>query len=372
MTSRSSREILLRRRAIAPLRAGLLLALSACSGGATAPAVSGLDRDLVAAGIARIEAGVYGDVHSLLVYLDGQPVVEEYFHGTGPATRMSIESVTKSISSVLVGLAMEEGTLPLGIETPVLELFPEYTSIENPGPLKDSMRIRHVLTMTAGLAWDEWTLEYQHPLNSWNRLLAAPDWTCFVLDQPMVAPPGSQFVYNTGASLLLSRVIEQATGASAAEYADQRLFAPLGITDWAWPQSPEGHSITGEDLEITPPDMAKLGLLLLDDGRWNGQQLIPEAWIELSTSPHVGHDDGVESFEYGFHWWRFRNDLTVAAVLDTNDAYFAWGNGGQFIVIVPHLRMVVVMTAANYTSGDVDSIVQLALLRDYLFPAVGD
>lgn len=349
-----------------------LAALSACSDDPAAPIVQGLDRAVLNEGVAQIEAGEYGDVHSLLVYRNDQLVLEEYFHGTGPQTRMSIESATKSIASVLVGMALADGTLPHGVETPVLSLFPEYGTVDNPSALKDAMRLEDVLTMTTGLAWDEWTLEYQHPLNSWQQMRAAPDWTKYVLDRPMVAAPGAHFVYNTGASLLLSRAVEQAVGLTVAQYAGHTLFEALDIEGWTWPSSPEGHSITGDDLELTPPEMAKIGLLLLDSGRWRGEQVVPEAWIGVSTAAHVRYAHGIETFEYGYQWWRFRDDLSVAALLETNDAYFAWGNGGQFIIVVPHLRLVVVMTGANYTGGDVDSVVQLALFRDHVLAAVAE
>jgi CubicO group peptidase (beta-lactamase class C family) len=225
------------------------------------------DRSVLRAGVERIVAGDYGDVHSLIVYRNDELVLEEYFHGTGPRARMSIESATKSIASVLVGAALASGNLPGGIDTPVLDLFPEYATVLNPGALKASMRIEDVLTMRTGFAWDEWTLPYEHPLHSWRQMLAAPDWSKFVLDRPMAAAPGTHFVYNTGASLLLSRVVEQATGLTTAAFAQDVLFDPLGITGWVWPSSPEGHSITGEDLELTPRDMAKIGLLLLSEGQ---------------------------------------------------------------------------------------------------------
>jgi len=351
-------------------RALLLCGLAACSDEPTGPVVQGLDRAVLDAGVARIEAGEFGDVHSVIVYRNDELVLEEYFHGTGPQTRMSIESATKSIASVLVGMALTGGALPDGVETPVLSLFPEYAAVANPSPQKDAMRLEDVLTMRTGLAWDEWTLEYQHPLNSWQQMRATPDWTRYVLDRPMVAAPATHFVYNTGASLLLSRVVEQAAGLSAAAYADQTLFDALDIDGWTWPSSPEGHSVTGEDLELTPPEMARIGLLLLNGGRWNGSQVVPEDWIAVSTAAHVTYAHGIQTFEYGYQWWRFRDDLSVAALLESNDAFFAWGSGGQFIIVVPHLSLVVVMTGANYTSGDVDSAVQLALFRDHVLAAV--
>jgi CubicO group peptidase (beta-lactamase class C family) len=282
---------------------------------------------------------------------------------------MSIESVTKSVTSALLGMALAEGTLPNGLDTPILSLFPEYGSVENPSAAKDAIRLEDVLTMTSGLAWDEWTLPYQHPLNSWNQMLAQPDWSRFVLDRPMVSDPGTHFVYNTGGSLLLSRAIEQATGTTVAEFAAEGLFAPIGITSWAWPSSPEGHSITGDDLELTPIGMARIGRLFLNGGVWNGEQIVPAEWVDLSTATHVGYAEGVETFEYGYHWWRFRDDLSVAAALAVNDAYFAWGNGGQFIIVVPHMDLIVVMTGENYTGGDVDSSIQLTFFRDYILPA---
>lgn len=360
------------KRGVLVLLGALVIVLPSCSEGPTGPTIQGLDRSVLEAGVARILAGDYGAVQSLLVYRSDELVLEEYFDGTGPGTRMSVESVTKSVSSMLVGRALEEGDLPDGIDTPLLEIFPQYETVENPGPLKSAIRIEDVLTMTSGLAWDEWTLEYTHPLNSWVQMMAAPDWTKYVLDRRMLYEPGTRFVYSTGGSLLLSSVVERAVGMTVAEYAEETLFDALGIADWRWPSSPEGHSLTGDDLELTPPDMALIGRLALNGGRWNGEQVVPTDWIELSTAAHVGYDEGVQQLEYGYQWWRFRDDLTIGSVLGINDAYFAWGNGGQFIIVVPHLEMVVVMTGANYSTGDVDSSTQLFLFRDYILPAVVD
>jgi CubicO group peptidase (beta-lactamase class C family) len=331
-----------------------------------------LDQRVLDAGVARIVAGDYGAIRSLIVYRNDEVVLEEYFAGTGPGTRMSVESVTKSITSALLGIALADGALPSGIDTGLLDLFPEYGTVENPSALKDSIRVEDVLTMTAGLAWDEWTLPYAHPLNSWQQMMAAPDWTKFVLDRTMVATPGTHFRYSTGGSLLLSGIIERVTGLTAEGYAEQTLFASLDIESWLWPQSPEGHSLGGDDLQLTPRDMVKFGRLFLAGGVWEGEQVVPADWIAQSTASHVGYAEGVETFEYGFQWWRFRDDLTVAAALGTNDAYFAWGNGGQFVIVVPHLEMVVVMTGGNYSNTDVDSTVQLELFRDYILAAVVD
>ena len=166
------------------------------------------------------------------------------------------------------------------------------------------MTLEHVLTMTTGIKWDESTVTYTDPANSCANMEKSQDWIQFVLDQPMADAPGAKFVYNSGATELLSYLIKKGTGKQAHEYAAEHLFGPLGITDTYWKTTPTGLADTEGGLYLTARDLAKIGYLYLHDGVWDGRRLLPEGWVKASTSPKVDTRPGVErSRRYGYQWW---------------------------------------------------------------------
>jgi CubicO group peptidase (beta-lactamase class C family) len=251
----------------------------------------------------------------------------------------TMQSVSKSITSLLIGIAIGRGELP-GVEAPVLDHLKGYRPSGDPRQAR--MHIRHVLAMTTGIGWDEDSVPYTDPANSCARMEASRDWVQFVLDQPMVEEPGARFVYNSGATQLLSAVLRQATGASADDYARERLFGPLGIERFHWKRTPTGLPDTEGGLYLAPRDLAKLGLLLLRDGVWEGGRVLPQGWVRDSTARSVVADaDADKPYDYGFQWW------LVPESTKRPRAIVALGYGGQRLLVVPSLDLVAVFTGWN-------------------------
>ncbi len=188
-----------------------------------------------------------------------------------------MQSVTKSVTSALIGVAIGRGEIA-GVDVPVTDFLGDY-EIANLDEWKQSMTLRDLLTMRAGIAWDEDTVPYTDPANSCAGMENSDDWIQFVIDQPMSDQPGERFVYNSGASQLLSLIIKKATGRHVDEYAREHLFGPLGITGFAWKTTPTGHPDTEGGLYLIPRDLAKIGYLYLMDGVWDGARVLPEGWV---------------------------------------------------------------------------------------------
>lgn len=287
-----------------------------------------------------ITAGAYGDVHSVLVVRSGRLAYEEYFGDGSPAALHRVYSVTKSVAATLVGVAWDRGFIQ-DLDRPLLEFFPEYASVANPEG-KHAITLRHALRMRTGLEWDEWATSYNDPSNPTNGLYLSQDWMKFVLDLPLAAEPGTVFAYNSGVSMLLSGVIRNATGRRAADFADDVLFGHLGIEQLHWLEGPDEIDNTGWGLSLRSRDMARIGQLYLQRGVWNGERILSEAWIDASTEGATRFASG---WGYGFQWW-----LVPPARGDSAAAWIpsAWGWGGQFIIVVPHLDAVIVTTQGNY------------------------
>ena len=299
--------------------------------------------------VQKIANGDYGDINSLLVIRDQYLVLEKYFSPEyhGREYIQTIRSATKSITSVLIGIAIEQGKI-VGVQTKLLDYYPEYKSPGNKDSAKRKITLEQVLTMTSGIQWAE--IPYSNPDNDVYKMHRSPDWIKYVLERPMDLSPGN-FVYNSGGAVLLSGILKYSTGESAEEFAIDHLFQPLGIKKWTWSLGMNGITNTGWGLSMRRLDMARMGILLLKGGRWHEKQLVPREWIQISTRSHVTTrilDKDLTKFEYGYQWWRFTDHDTTVSNLAINDVYFAWGYGGQFIFVIPHLDMVVVSTGDNY------------------------
>jgi CubicO group peptidase (beta-lactamase class C family) len=289
-------------------------------------------------------------------------------------------SATKSITSALVGIALDQHKIS-GVDQKALPFFPDYNHLANLDERKKSITIADLLTMTAGYRWDEISGPYiklfatffkgedvYSNKNDGGKLAQSNDWIKYMLDYPMKTVPGDEFVYNSGCSILLSGILKKATGQSAEAFAAKNLFEAIGITDWQWETGPGGITNTGGGLRLHPVDMAMFGYLYLKNGRYSSKQLISENWVKESTTKKVlnikmPRQKVLE--DYGYHWWRFA-DETVRSHLKTNDLFFAKGGGGQFIFVIPHLEMVVVVTAENWR----DMVWEYGILFDYILPAV--
>jgi len=341
----------------------------AAEGMAAAP-LEAFDRDLA--------AGKYGNVDAMLVIRHGRVVFEKtydhsadymrrfagkgapgiynyydpgwhpYYKGTKLHT---MQSVSKSVTSALVGIAIGEGKIP-GVDAKAMPYFADFKV--PPDPRRDRMTLADILTMRTGIRWDEESTEYTDPRNNCAVMEGSEDWVRYVLEQPMAADPGTAFVYNSGATELLSYLIWKTTGKQADDYAKERLFTPLGI-EYFWKRTPKGLADTEGGLYLTPRDLAKIGDLYLHDGVWDGKRLLPEGWAAASTKPRTKTNE--KGYEYGYQWWVMPKGEGLS-----HAGYNAWGYGGQLLLVVPELDLIAVFTGWNiYDTPSLDP--RLALGR---------
>ncbi len=304
------------------------------------PASVGLDPAALEDFEAAVAAGEAGTLSSTLILRDGVLVYERYWGDWGPGDVHVVYSVTKSVTSLLVGIAHADGLLA-DLDTPILDLLPEYAALPWPNG-RPEITLEHVLTMRAGFAWDELSSDYNDGGNPVAELVGSPDWAEYVLTLPREAEPGAAFVYNSGVSMLMGALLGVRTGESAEAYAARELFGPLDIEEWAWSEGPGGLTNTGWGLRLRPRDMAAIGQLVLQEGEWEGEQLVPGAWLDASREAATRFTDGTG---YGYQWWLPVEDGGPRPMA-------AWGYGGQFIVVIPSLDVVIAATAENFgTSG---------------------
>lgn len=298
--------------------------------------------DIDSAALAAIDAGALSYLDSLIVIRDGYIVYERYFNGYDATTIHDIASVTKSWTSALVGIARERGDVT-NLDAPLPDLLPGYFAAGAHGD-KRAITLRHLLMMRSGIEYDENRLdrgEYGGPE------LLQQDVTEIALGFPMAHTPGEAWNYSTLDSQLISAVIGEATGVPMHAYAEQHLFAPLGIRDYEWLTDGIGTTIGGQNLSMTPRDMAKLGLLYLHNGAWEGRQVVPATWVRESTTPQneafyvpTGQVEPIGF--YGYQWWLWEDSWYNGMSEGIN----AMGYAGQNILILPRLNMLIVTTAA--------------------------
>lgn len=329
------------------------------------PGDVGLDPGPLAELFGTIDAGDIETLHAVIVVRNGKIVFEKYSGDFGRDDLQYTASVSKSVGSILFGMTLADGAFrTIGderLETPLPVLLPEYSSALESDPRKAQIRLRHILTMSAGFEWDEQSHPYSDPRNDWNRASRSQDPVELVLARPLVAPPGTAFNYNGGLSILLSYLVQRDTGIPVDVLARKRLFGPLGIERFRWDRLPSGITDTDGGLHLRPRDMAKLGLLFLQEGRWEDQQVVASEWVRQSTRSHVANDDRPD---YGFQWWcgDFRGHDGVVS------SYLASGTGGQMIFVAPALDLVVVL-ANEVFDNPMGQLNDLAILTRYVLPS---
>jgi CubicO group peptidase (beta-lactamase class C family) len=246
-----------------------------------------------------------------------------------------MQSASKSVTSMLVGIALRRGEIP-GVDVRVMPYFADFQT--KPDPRRDAMTLRHVLTMTSGIEWDESSFPYTDPRNNCAVMEGKEDWVQYVLDQPMADEPGRKWQYNSGATQLLSYLLKKATGKQVDDYAREFLFDPLGI-EYEWKRTPRGLADTEGGLYLRPRDLAKLGYLFLKDGVWEGKRILPEGWVKDSTARQV---ELAEGGAYGYKWW-----IAPRLRPESPEAYAAHGYGGQLLIVVPKFQLLAVFTGWN-------------------------
>jgi CubicO group peptidase (beta-lactamase class C family) len=307
----------------------------------------GVSYDVLEGMIEHINAEGFGP-DSVMVIKDGYVVLDAYFPPFDEGEIHIVYSCTKSVVSTLIGLAMEDGLIA-SLDLGLADLFPDRT-MANQSAWKDEITLRDLLTMTAGIDAED---SYLYDWVGLDRMHDATDALQYVLDLPVIEEPGTRFEYTNGVSHLLSCIITEVTGASALDYARERLFSPLGITEAEWTTDSLGRNWGYSSLYITPHDMAKIGYLFLKGGEWDGEQVVPREWVEEATRKHV--HAGTLLDDYGFQWW-----------VSPNGYYSAIGYKGQFIHVVPDLDLVVVTTSSR--AEDFNRI--QGLLEAFVIPAV--
>ena len=290
-------------------------------------------------------------LRSFLISVDGQLVAERYYRGASRARTANVKSVSKSIISALVGIAIAEHKLR-GVDQPIAGFFPRELG-DTADAEKRQITLADLLSMRAGLETTSF--------DAYGRWVTSANWVRAALARPMVAPRGGPMIYSTGNSHLLSAILTRSTGMSTWAYARRKLGAPLGIDIPPWPRDPQGIYFGGNDMRLTPRAMVAIGELYRNGGRVGRRQIVPEWWVDSSFvvrtySPFNGHG-------YGWGWW-----TRDAADYRVN---FAWGYGGQFIFIVPALRATVVMTSdaeGRREWGHLDAL--HGLLDTYVIPVL--
>jgi CubicO group peptidase (beta-lactamase class C family) len=318
-------------------------------------------------------------IHSLLIVKDGKLVFEEYFPGekfnlaqwTGENgfernDTHNLCSVTKSFTSAIFGIALDHGYIQ-SVDQKVIDFFPEYTYLFSNAPEKRDLTLHHLLTMTSGIDWDDETTSYYDPSNDMYQMFSSSDPMEFIFAKDISVTPGHLFDYSNCNTNVLGEIVRKATGQRIDVFAKSTLFDKLGITDFEWQMLSNDVVFTSGDLRLRPRDMAKFGLLFLNDGVWEEERVISQDWIDLSTHEHIDLNQGPNIIPwadgYGYQWWLWES-------LNSQDfnAYMASGWGGQWIIVSPELKLVIVSTAGNYYSAEKMSI--QTIIADYILPAI--
>lgn len=301
------------------------------------------------------EAGLLPFLHCVLAERGGQTVLESYGKGTDEnwgrplgevafdaGTLHDLRSVSKSIVSLLYGIALERGDVPR-LDTPILDLFPDYQDLARE-PERKLRTIEHAFAMTLGMEWDE-ARPYTDPENSEIAMEMAPDRFRYVLERPLVAEPGTHWVYSGGATALIGEILQRGTGKNLPDFANETLFRPLGINRFEWNAGKDGTHSPASGLRLTAPDLLKIGRMVLNNGVYEGRRVIPEAWLNASLRPVVATSEGLD---YGYFW--FCGQAPVAALGGLTPWFAGFGNGGQRLFLCPKADIAAVVFSGNYNN----------------------
>ena len=288
------------------------------------------------------------EIDSILIIRDGHVVLDTYHFPRKPDSKHNIFSCTKSISSTLIGIAIDKGYIR-SVDQPLLDFFPDKPP-GNPAEGKHEITLKHVLQMSTGLGCRD---SYRYQWRGLTRMRWSEDWVQYMIDLPLLEPPGTHFEYCNGASFLLTAIIEKITGKTGVEFAKEHLFTPLGIKDIYWPANIYGQAIGWGRLHLRPRDMARFGYLFLNNGNWEGRQLVSARWVADATRKHV---PATLMPGYGYQWW-----------VMGPERYAAKGYRGQRIFVLKDKNMVVVFTGRLKNK---DLLIPTGILNGYIIPAV--
>ncbi|HYJ96609.1 MAG TPA: serine hydrolase [Burkholderiaceae bacterium] len=312
-------------------------------------------------------AAAEADLHSVLVWQSGRMMLEHYRRSKdrpvgdrvarevtfGPDVLHDLRSISKSVVGLLVGQAVARGEID--VAAPVLDFYPALADLRRDG--RENIRVSDLLDMASGLAWRETAATYGDKSNDESRLWWDGTPARYILDRPLVAPPGTLWNYNGGHTVLLAEILEQRSGRKLLDLARSDLLEPLGIKKWEWRTGAHTHPLAYAGLRLTPPDLLRLGRLVLSGGQWQGRQVVPAAWVAEMLQPSVKVGEG-RRLRYAKQWWTGQVPRAEQNLSWTG----GFGNGGQRLYVVPELELVVVMTAGAYNSERIGAV-EFALLR---------
>ena len=307
------------------------------------------------AGISQVLSGDLPHIHSLTVAKGGRLVLDEYFYGYGPDELHPVQSITKSVFSLLFGIARDKGWLET--DQKLYRFFPGYRSRQDWDARKDQMTLEMLLTMRSGFRCDDWK---NSAACSWD-MVNSPDWLDFVLSMPLESRPGLQFSYCGACLTPLSVLLARRSGMGLPALAGKFLFEPLGIKDWDWMEGPDKITPAAFGLSLKPRDLAKLGQMILNKGKWNGVQVVSEDWIKRSTSVQVRRNHKKSEADYGYLWWE-RSLVQGSRKVRVIDG---WGVGGQHLFVVPERGLVCVIMTGNYKDSQLGGN-SLRFFQDYI------
>jgi len=320
------------------------------------PARFDADLSLLDRMIRRTASGEYVNIHSILVVKDNVLVLEEYFDGHNRNSLHEIRSATKSIGSMLTGIAIDKGFLRSESER-IHDYFEnDYTPVGGWIDHSRKVEVRHLLSMMSGYDCDDLAGNF----GCENAMYETNDWVQYSLNLPFAYPPGQHWAYNSSSLILVGEIVAQCSALKLDEFADRHLFNPIGVENFWWQFSPKGRAWIGGGARMIPREMAKIGLLMLNRGMWKGERLLSGEWIDKSTTKQGDMPGGVD---YGYLWqcgWSYIGD-------EKTKAYWASGNGGQYIIVLPGHGMVVVFTGGNYNSPLADQ--PFRMLCQFILPA---
>ena len=341
-----------------------------------------IDPGLIEEAVDNILSGKYSEVHSMVIIKDNKLVFEEYFAGhkfqwDGPGhygtqvfwnRNMShnIMSDTKSITSACIGIAIDKGFIE-SVDQSIFDYLPNHQHLNTDG--KDQITIEHLVTMTSGLEWKEWGTSYTDLENDTFKLwMECNDQVSCILEKPLVDEPGTNFVYSGGGMVVLGEIIKNATNMDIEAFSGKYLFGPLGIEPPVWARYNSAVIDGSGGIKLTPREMAKFGVTFLNNGVWDGQEIISEQWVEKSAATYrdnkrinvPGENSG--RVGYSYTWWTKQYSHSGQKV----NMYYAGGWGGQLIMVLPELNTVVVFTGGNYVTKRPD----FKIFEKYVLPAI--
>ncbi len=325
---------------------------------------AGLNTDLLQQ-LSKAIDSTFNAVHSVILIKKGKIVFEKYAGGFSHHDKHRLKSVSKFITTILTGLAVDQGLIKSSKRS-IFELTPEYRN--NKDRLKSQITLEHLMTMTSGLEWRESDVLYGDSLNDETQMFKANDWGAYVLSKKMIHPPGSTFEYSGGNANLLGIALHNVLKENVDDFAGKHLFQPLGITDYSWWKHPQNNWISAAaGLSLKPRDLAKIGQLYLRQGIWQGRQIISSDWVQATAKSYIDVGE-IGPFQLGYGYSVLVINKGPEGMPDLK-GYVATGNGGQILWILPEQEVVVVMTGGTY-NNPLSQIQPIQIMVKYLFPAL--